>query len=154
MWFAVPEQPVFAAAGFWQHTQEGRGFTMVTCDANELVAPIHPRAMIAILHDAYLALSVKDQPIAAWAGLWRVSDEWGRVYSGLITNCNGAIRPVHDRMPVPFHHDEYDQWLHGGLDDLIGFKERCFPDDLIVMERTTEPRRTRQPDPVETPPLL
>lgn len=37
------------------------------------------------------------------------------------------------------HPDEYDQWLHGGLDNLIGFKERCFPDDLIVMERTTEP---------------
>ncbi|MFA5964963.1 MAG: SOS response-associated peptidase family protein [Sphingomonas sp.] len=98
--------------------------------------------------------SVKDQPIAAWAGLWRVSDEWGPVYSGLMTNCNEAIRPVHDRMPVLLHRDEYDQWLHGGLDDVIGFKERCFPDALIVMERTTEPWRKRQPDPVEAPPLL
>lgn len=52
MWFAVPEQPVFAVAGFWQHTKEGRGFTMVTCDPNELVAPIHPKAMITILHEA------------------------------------------------------------------------------------------------------
>jgi putative SOS response-associated peptidase YedK len=24
----------------------------VTCDANELVAPIHPKGMIAILHEA------------------------------------------------------------------------------------------------------
>ena len=49
MWFAVPEQPVFAIAGFWQSTREGRSFTMVTCDPNELVRAIHPKAMITIL---------------------------------------------------------------------------------------------------------
>lgn len=49
MWFDVPAQPLFAVAGFWQHTAKGAGFTMVTCDPNELVAPIHPKAMIAIL---------------------------------------------------------------------------------------------------------
>ena len=52
MWFAVPAQPVFAVAGFWQRTAKGPGCTMVTCDPNELVAPIHPRAMITILHEA------------------------------------------------------------------------------------------------------
>ena len=52
MWFAVPEQPVFAVAGFWQRTAKGPGCTMVTCDPNELVAPIHPKAMITILHEA------------------------------------------------------------------------------------------------------
>jgi putative SOS response-associated peptidase YedK len=36
-------------AGFWQRTKEGNGFTMVTCDPNTLVAPIHPKAMITIL---------------------------------------------------------------------------------------------------------
>lgn len=50
MWFQVTDQPMFAIAGFWQHTKEGQGFAMVTCDANELVAPIHPKAMITILH--------------------------------------------------------------------------------------------------------
>jgi putative SOS response-associated peptidase YedK len=49
MWFSVVGQPVFAVAGFWQRTAEGSGFTMVTCDPNELVAPIHPKAMITIL---------------------------------------------------------------------------------------------------------
>ena len=43
MWFDVPEQPVFAVAGFWQQTVKGSGFTMVTCEPNELVAPIHRR---------------------------------------------------------------------------------------------------------------
>ncbi|SEM52996.1 Putative SOS response-associated peptidase YedK [Sphingomonas gellani] len=52
MWFAVPDQPIFAVAGFWQMTVKGQGFTMVTCDPNELVAPIHPKAMITILHEA------------------------------------------------------------------------------------------------------
>lgn len=49
MWFACTDQPVFAVAGFWQQTKEGRGLTMVTCDPNELVASIHPKAMITVL---------------------------------------------------------------------------------------------------------
>lgn len=64
MWFAVPEQPLFAVAGFWQHTAKGAGFTMVTCDPNELVAPIHPKAMITILapndHERWLRGSYED----------------------------------------------------------------------------------------------
>lgn len=52
MWFQVTDQPIFAVAGFWQPTAMSNGFTMVTCDANELVAPIHPKAMITILHEA------------------------------------------------------------------------------------------------------
>jgi len=49
MWFSVTDQPTFAVAGVWQQTAAGPGFTIVTCDANELVAPIHPKAMITIL---------------------------------------------------------------------------------------------------------
>lgn len=48
-WFKVIDQPLFAVAGFWQPTVKGEGFTMVTCDPNEKVAPIHPKAMITIL---------------------------------------------------------------------------------------------------------
>ena len=83
--------------------------------------------------------SLHDRPIFAWAGLWRDSAEWGPVFSGAMTDCNDAIRPVHDRMPVLLHEDEYAPWLHGGFDDIIGFQERCFPDELIAMERTSEP---------------
>ncbi|SFP99814.1 SOS response-associated peptidase family protein [Sphingomonas rubra] len=49
MWFAVTNQPVFTIGGFWQVTAKGPSFAMVTCDANELVAPVHPKAMITIL---------------------------------------------------------------------------------------------------------
>ena len=82
--------------------------------------------------------SVKDQPIFAWAGLWRISDEWGPVYSGVMTDCNEAIQPVHDRMPVLLMPDEYEQWLHGNFDDAVAFQSRCLPDDLIEMTRTDE----------------
>ncbi len=32
MWFALPEQPVFGVAGFWQQTAKGTVFTIITCD--------------------------------------------------------------------------------------------------------------------------
>lgn len=83
--------------------------------------------------------SVKVAPLFAWAGLWRDSAEWGPVYSGVMTDCNEAIRPVHDRMPVLLQRDDHDRWLRGSFDDILGFQARCFPDDLIVMERTGEP---------------
>ena len=82
---------------------------------------------------------MKDQPIFGWAGIWRESDEWGPVYSGIMTDCNEAIRPVHDRMPVLLHPEEYDSWLNCPFEDVVGFQKRCFPDDLIVMNRTSEP---------------
>ena len=82
--------------------------------------------------------SVKGQPLFGWGGLWRESAEWGPVYSGAMTDCNEAIRPVHDRMPVLLMPDEYDRWLNGSFDDLLGFQNRCFPDDLIAMRRTDE----------------
>lgn len=52
MWFSVDDQPVFAVAGFWQQTTLGSAFAMVTCAPNDLVAPIHPKAMITILPQA------------------------------------------------------------------------------------------------------
>ena len=64
MWFQVTDQPLFAVAGFWQRTAEGAGFTMVTCDPNDLVAPIHQKAMITILaaedHERWLSGSYDD----------------------------------------------------------------------------------------------
>ncbi|MGY2735793.1 SOS response-associated peptidase family protein [Sphingomonas sp. UYP23] len=64
MWFQVTDQPLFCVAGFWQPTAKGNGFTMVTCDPNPLVAPIHPKAMVTILapedHERWLRGSYDD----------------------------------------------------------------------------------------------
>lgn len=73
--------------------------------------------------------------------MWKVSDEWGSVYSGLMTECNEVVSPVHNRMPVLLHPDEYDRWLHGSLKDVTAFQDRCFPDELTAIERTTDPWR-------------
>jgi hypothetical protein len=37
--------------------------------------------------------------------------------------------------------------LHGSLDDIVALQVRCFPDELITMERTTDlwVRRNSQP---------
>ncbi|KAA0695413.1 DUF159 family protein [Neorhizobium sp. P12A] len=82
--------------------------------------------------------SLRDEPIFAWAGLWRVSDEWGPVYSGVMTNANDAVAPVHDRMPVLLHRDEYQRWLNGSFDEALAFQRRVFPPDRLEMERTSE----------------
>jgi putative SOS response-associated peptidase YedK len=81
---------------------------------------------------------LKDEPIFAWGGLWRVSDEWGPVYSGAMTNANEAVSPVHNRMPVLLHLDEYERWMHGSFDEILAFQKRTFPADLMTIERTAE----------------
>ncbi|MCQ1855366.1 SOS response-associated peptidase [Neorhizobium galegae] len=82
--------------------------------------------------------SLPDEPIFAWGGLWRVSDEWGPVYSGVMTAANEAVAPVHTRMPVLLHRDEYDRWLNGAFEDLLALQERVFPSDLIGINRTKD----------------
>jgi putative SOS response-associated peptidase YedK len=62
-----------------------------------------------------------------------------------MTDCNEAIRPVHDRMPILLHRDEWQTWMTCGFDDLLAFQNRCFPDDLIEMVRTDEPWLRRKP---------
>lgn len=83
--------------------------------------------------------AMKGQPIFAWAGMWKMSDEWGAVYSGLMTDCNEVVRPVHNRMPVLLHEEDYESWLRGSLDDVMAFQGRCFPDELTEMNRTSDP---------------
>lgn len=64
MWFDVIDRDVFAIAGFWQAIGDQKCFAMVTCDANEMVAPIHPKAMVTILrpedHERWLSGSYDD----------------------------------------------------------------------------------------------
>lgn len=81
---------------------------------------------------------LRDEPIFAWAGLWRISDEWGPVYSGAMTDANTAVAPVHHRMPVLLHRNEYQSWLRGSFEEIIGFQHRAFPAELMTMERTSD----------------
>jgi len=41
-------------------------------------------------------------------------------------------------MPVLLRAEDHEQWLHGSLEDIVALQDRCFPDELITMERTTD----------------
>lgn len=98
--------------------------------------------------------SLNEEPTFAWGGLWRVSDEWGPVYSGVMADANEAVAPVHDRMPVLLHRDEYDRWMHGTFEDILALQERVFPSDGMIVNRTSELWVKRKTAEAETSLLL
>ncbi|NML88775.1 hypothetical protein HHL26_06800 [Sphingobium sp. TB-6] len=83
-------------------------------------------------------LSVKDQPIFAWAGLWTNSDEWGAVYTGVMTDNAPELCDIHDRSPVILDTQDWEAWLHAPLEDLYQFN-RPYPADRMVIEATDRP---------------
>lgn len=48
-WFNVVDQPLSAFAGIWRLSEHGPVYAFLTCEPNELVAPLHPKAMPVIL---------------------------------------------------------------------------------------------------------
>lgn len=48
-WFSVVDQPLTAFAGIWRQSEYGPVYAFLTCEPNELVAPLHPKAMPVIL---------------------------------------------------------------------------------------------------------
>lgn len=53
-------------------------------------------------------LSVKDQLIFAWVGLWRDSPEWGTCYTGVMTDNAPELIDIHDRSPVIIDPEHWD----------------------------------------------
>ena len=49
-WFSLAAEPLFAFAGVWRPTEDGKAFAFLTCEPNPLVEPIHSKAMPVILH--------------------------------------------------------------------------------------------------------
>lgn len=100
----------------------------------DVVQDMRHRCLIPLTHFANPAgdagaktrtwFSVKDQPIAAWAGFWANDKEAGPVFAGMTMEANAAIPPTNDRMPVLLESNEWGAWLHGGIRDVIGFQFR------------------------------
>src|SRR3546814_17136763 len=63
-------------------------------------------------------IRVADQPLAAWAGLWRPTDDWGDCYTGVMVDATAELFDIHDRMPVILRPDEQDAWLHDPAEEL------------------------------------
>ena len=80
-------------------------------------------------------LAVKDQPLFAWAGLWRSSDEWGDCYTGVMTQNAPEFAHIHDRSPVILLPDQWQTWLTASLSDLYQF-DRPFPAGKMSVEAT------------------
>lgn len=83
-------------------------------------------------------LSVRDQPIFAWAGIWTVSDEWGAVFTGVMTDNAPELADIHDRSPVIVDPQDWDTWLHAPLPDLYQF-DRPYPASKIEVDHTDNP---------------
>jgi len=78
--------------------------------------------------------AIKDSPVAAFAGIWRPSDE-GNVFVFLTCPPNPLIAPIHPKaMPVILHLEEYDRWLED--DDP---RELAVPFPSQLMEMTHRP---------------
>jgi putative SOS response-associated peptidase YedK len=97
-------------------------------------------------------LSVRDQPIFAWAGLWSNSVEWGTVYTGVMTDNAPGLADIHDRSPVIIDPSDWDTWLHAPLEELYQF-DRPYPADRLIVDHTSEPWFKRAA-PIAGPTLL
>lgn len=98
-------------------------------------------------------ISVADQPIATWAGLWKPTVEWGDAYSGVMVDATEELWDIHDRMPVILHPDEHDAWLRAPAEEAMKLV-RKYPADRLTVDRTAEPWTRRSPKTTEGPTML
>lgn len=49
VWFGLADREVFAFAGIWRPTEDGPRMAFLTCEPNETVGAVHPKAMPVIL---------------------------------------------------------------------------------------------------------
>lgn len=72
-----------------------------------------------------------DAPVAAFAGIWRLSSE-GNFYAFLTCEPNPLVAPIHPKaMPVILHPHDYDRWLTG--DEVLDLAAP-FPSQLMHLE--------------------
>lgn len=81
-------------------------------------------------------LRVAGEDIFAAAGIWRGSEEWGDVYSMVMTDAAEATAEVHDRMPVLLAKDDWTTWTDGPANEA---RSLCVAyEGEIAVERTEE----------------
>lgn len=80
-------------------------------------------------------LSVEEEPVFACAGIWRDSDEWGQVYSMVMTDARDDMLEIHDRMPVILKEADRQRWLETDAGDALAL---CIPYDEPLIAKHTE----------------
>lgn len=87
-------------------------------------------------HKTRTWIFVPDHSLFACAGIWRDSDEWGPVYSIIVTEPSEQVSQVHDRMPVILEADRYGEWLTGDPEAALAL---CRPyDGELSIDRTDQ----------------
>jgi putative SOS response-associated peptidase YedK len=96
--------------------------------------------------------SVKDQPIAAWAGFCRNLPDYGAVYAGMTMTANAEVESTNDRMPVLLDPVDYTRWLQGSIQDVIAiqFREPLAAERMVVT-RTEDAWRSGKLPPAAQP---
>ena len=88
-------------------------------------------------------VEVVDQPLAAWAGLWRPSDEWGDCYTGVMVDAiDEHMLEIHDRMPVILRPQDHAAWLGAPAQEATELVMQ-YPATLLTVSRTIEPWAAR-----------
>ncbi len=81
-------------------------------------------------------LSRPDAELFAAAGLWRNSDEWGLVYTMVMTDSVGAAAECHSRMPVILASEDWSGWTEGTANPA---RRLCVPwQGELAIERTDQ----------------
>ena len=98
-------------------------------------------------------ISVVDQPLAAWAGLWRPTDEWGDCYTGVMVEATEELWHIHDRMPVILRPDDHETWLHAPAEEAMALVGK-FPAEKLLLDQTDVPWFKRRDTEAEGPRLI
>lgn len=82
--------------------------------------------------------SLRDRPVFAFAGVWRMhSDDGAKSYGFLTCAPNPLVAPIHPKaMPVILHAEDHDRWLDGTIDDVRDLASP-FPSQLMEMSTGT-----------------
>lgn len=82
-------------------------------------------------------IHLRDGDIMSLAGLWETwkSPEGERIETCTIltTAANSLLKPLHDRMPVVLHNEEFDLWFNRDVDDINLLAElfHSYPSDRL-----------------------
>lgn len=79
-----------------------------------------------------------DQPVFAWAGLWRATATGDEGFIGAVTTANPLIRRVGPLMPVILAPADYARWLFGTVKDVLPLWRRGFSSDAMWLEQADE----------------
>jgi putative SOS response-associated peptidase YedK len=83
--------------------------------------------------------SVPNEPLLAWAGFCRTTEEFGPVFAGMTMTASELVMPYNDRMPVLLARSQWDRWLHGSIRDVLAFQFRPpMPSELLMIQHTED----------------